>query len=218
MSETDDIPRMAFDHVHSDKLEATPKPHVIVGVHGINTDGRSSTDLLLGWLAHFGHNTTEFDWGPRPAIWSGISASRVAVSLIQHLQAFGTVDVVAHSWGARIGVEAMRMGFRFRHVFLFNPAISAKASFPEGCYDSITVIANAADATVTLGKLFLPWLGYGDMGRIGYRGKSPRVKTCFGHAPNSKKNHGFAFTSYSLGRWAEYIDRHLTTPTQSCPV
>jgi pimeloyl-ACP methyl ester carboxylesterase len=191
--------------------------HVIAGVHGINTDGRGSTDMILAWLQHLEHTTTEFDWGPKPAIVSAISAKRVARSFLLHLRDFVTVDVVAHSWGARIVLEAMRLGFRFRHVFLFNPAISAKTTFPEGKYESITVIANAADATVTLGKVFLPFLGYGDMGRIGYRGKSKNVTTCFGHTPGSRRNHGFAFTASAIAKWANFIDQKIRNPTESCP-
>ncbi len=187
---------------------------LIVGVHGILSLGVKSTDLLLKELEHKGHRTLEIDHGWFPAVLSGITARYFAKQLIKRLDGESYVSVVAHSFGARIVLEAMMLGQKFEHVFLFNPAIPADSDFPVEYYKHITVIANPRDKILKWGRILLSVLGYGDLGRIGYTGISPRVTTCRNTKPSPQglAAHGHAFTPDGLKAWAEVIHQETLAP------
>ncbi|MDF3129251.1 hypothetical protein P0Y35_08595 [Kiritimatiellaeota bacterium B1221] len=187
---------------------------LVVGVHGIFSLGVQSTDLLLSELDAKGYRTLEIDHGFKPAIFAGITARYYARKLIRQLDGETYVSAVAHSFGARIVLEAMQLGQTFEHIFLFNAAIPADARFPPNKYASITVVANPKDKILKWGKRLLSKLGYGDLGRVGYQGRSPRVVTCTNTVPdpNLFHQHGHAFTPAGLKAWAEVIHENIQAP------
>jgi pimeloyl-ACP methyl ester carboxylesterase len=189
-------------------------PHrpLVIGVHGILSLGVGSTDLLLKELNGLGHRTLDIDHGWKPAIFAGITARYYARKLIEQLKDECSVNVVAHSFGARIILEAMRMGQRFENIYLFNAAIPNDVYFPEWAYAHITVVANPGDKILTYGKNLLRLLGYGDLGRVGYQGISHRVTTHLSTPPDvtSFAQHGHAFRPESLRHWAKRISEEIT--------
>jgi len=188
-------------------------PPLVVGVHGILSLGHSSTDLLLMELTDLGIRSLEIDHGFKPAIFAGITARHYARKLIKQLSGETNVHAVAHSFGARIILEAMRQGQRFEHVFLFNAAIPSDSWFPPHKYDSITVVSNPNDKLLKWGRRLLSLFGYGDLGRTGYKGESPRVVNCRNSipSPNGFAAHGHAFTPESLKYWAQVIHDEIQT-------
>lgn len=184
----------------------------VVGVHGLFSQGTDSTDLFLTKMADRGYDTEEFDWGPRPAIWASLFCGLYARRLVRALEGRDRVHVVAHSFGPRIVLEAMKRGRKFGHCYFFNAALPSAIEFPEGMYESITVIANRHDNVLRNGKLFFRLLGFGKLGQNGYLGNSPRVSTHFDNSGGVPGAHNHAFTRM-LGKWADHFDRTLATAT-----
>jgi hypothetical protein len=185
---------------------------MILGVHGINSDGRDSTDLLLSALSTRGLNAQEFDWGPLGPLSAAALRGHYANRLQRVCATLATPPhIAAHSFGASIVLEALRRGAHMGQVFLFNPAIPADVEFPENRYGHIYVVANQKDRILLWGELLLQWAGYGDLGRTGYLGRSPRVTSIHGPRPafNAFYEHGEVFTPENLQEWAAFIHRRI---------
>lgn len=183
---------------------------MIIGVHGILSDGRNSTDLLLRALRMRGRTALEFDWGPGGPLAAAALRGHYARRLRAIARAHRLPHVIAHSYGAAIVLEAMRRGARFGLVFLFNPAIPPDSSFPPEAYDHLYVVANAKDKVLLWGELFMDWAGYGDMGRTGYLGPSDRVTSIHGPRPAFPHDeHGEVFSPDNLQEWAAFIHRRI---------
>lgn len=185
---------------------------MIIGVHGILTDGRDSTDKLLGAVKARRPERIvhEFDWMPSGPLIAAALRGHYAKRLRKRCKT-RPVHIVAHSFGCSIVLEAMRQGAKFEQVFLFNPAIPGNVEFPAEGYEHIYVIANTKDRALLVGDALLEWAGYGDMGVTGYMGRSSRVTSIHGPRPAFKAfpEHGEAFNDGNLQEWATFIDLRI---------
>lgn len=185
---------------------------MIIGLHGILSNGGESTDKLLEALTQRGQATHALDWGHHGPLAAAALRKHNARRLAKLYKGTGKLPhLITHSFSASIALEAMRMGGRFGQVFLFNPAIPPESYFPPESYDHLYVIANSKDRALLWGEMFLEWAGYGDMGRTGYLGKSDRVTTFHGPRPVMKffPEHGESFSDENVMEWAAFIHRRI---------
>lgn len=188
---------------------------MVIGLHGVWSNGSGSTDLILEGLESLGNSTLEVDWGVHDPLSAARNlnklADRIYVQIIQAQICSGHPSAIAHSFGCNILVKAMEMGVCFDRVWLFNPVLDPKTNFPADSYKRITVICDQDDAVVRWAHRLLWWAKYGNMGTVGYLGKSPRVETVPGPTPLGMNigAHGDAFEGEIPWLWAKHIHMEL---------
>jgi hypothetical protein len=148
--------------------------HHVHLVHGIGQEkGAGSVDLFARSLADTGLHVHNDDY-----VHSGLWAQRSQQALDENAEQLGRSispgdHVIAHSNGCRVTHRAAQLGVVFGVVYLFAPAMSAKAAWPAHCAKHIRVIHNRHDWAVRAGSalIFHP---FGPMGAKGYQGPKPR--------------------------------------------
>lgn len=182
----------------------------IAGINGINTDGRSSTDLLLASLADEGYETIDVEY-PHTRFWNAgwRNTQLDRASRIMEQTQNGDA-VVAHSFGCLLTRRAMQLGREFSYVFLFSPADASDTYYPISGAKEIFVIFNLHDKAIRLGGL-LPNHDFGALGRYGYRGpRDPRIENVpMPSFRTGSSNHGPYFEGEQLHFWTEFIKAHV---------
>lgn len=175
----------------------------ILGVNGIRSTGKASTDML-GWeLSGKGHHFIDVNqpvrsaWGAR---WKAEQDAKAIISLANE----GDV-VIAHSYGCLKTSIAMR-GIRFDSVFLFRPAMSRRHKFYRLINGTkVYCIYSPGDWTIRLGGI----LWFHPFGFAGLKGfKDPFVtnlKSEGGHSEDFRFHNG----KYNVNYWADWIDDKL---------
>jgi len=176
----------------------------ILGVNGIKSTGKNSTDVLGTELQALGHEFIDVNqpvrgaWGAR---WHAEMDARAIIELAQD----GDV-VIAHSYGCLKTSIAMR-GINFHSVFLFRPAMSRKHRFYRlfNTGTKVYCIYSRQDYTVIGGSL----LAFHPFGIAGARGfKDPFVHNLKSEGAHSDDFH-YDSPKYNVLYWANYIDKQL---------
>ena len=179
----------------------------ILGINGIRTDGKSSTDKMLNKLRDYGHKTVDVNY-PKVNIFTARSRKR-QLRNAQILVNKSSVDdvLIAHSYGCLLALRAMELGANFGHVFLFAPAMNVDFTFPYLGMTELSVIHNPSDKAIKYGQL-LAWHDFGAMGRFGYKGPpDPRITNIEDYnGVMGKRNHSHYFHDKNISHWAEYIN------------
>lgn len=198
---------------------------MIVGSHGIFSNGSRTTDKMLAACTSLGMDAMGYDWGIHGPFSAALCLDDLAQELCKRLQfasnfTEGVPSAFAHSFGNTILYRAMQMGARFDRIWMFNPVLDPEVEFPDHAYSKIVVIANEDDAVVKWARRLLWWAKFGDMGRVGYQGPSERVKTYWGSsAPlgGALGEHGKSFEGNNAKGWAQHFFEELNetknTPT-----
>ena len=143
--------------------------------HGIRTNGDDNIDLLGGRIAAAGFPVVFVDMKN-----TRITSSRSKRILNENMDRIGRIyregdHVLAHSNGVRTSHFLQNNGFKFGKCMFFNGALDSRVEFPEGSYEEILNVYNRRDSALMFGAM-RPRHDWGALGRIGYRGKSPRVQ------------------------------------------
>lgn len=187
----------------------------IRGWNGIRDTGKESTDRLLNKMALKGYETIDCNY-PRVhglfGAWIPAILRRNAALVMQrHID--GDCAIV-HSYGGLVLLETMKMGAKYKHVFMFSPAVDSDIEFPEGGAESITVFYNHNDRALAFG-MSIPNHPFGGLGRKGYQGKfDPRVESIDFNllCPEAREtiiNHSDYFLEPYIGRFADFIDQKI---------
>lgn len=182
----------------------------VIGVNGIHSDGRQSTDLLLQNLAGKGWVTEDFNYPKVNVIsarWKQHSVGKALAKVIDDGDA-----VIAHSFGCLATLRAMEQGAIPRRVYFFGPAVSDKITFPPGP-DKIYVIYHLGDKMIWMGA-HIAFHPFGRMGRRGYAGQyDERVHNVYAGDDSDLSffGHSHFFTDFEeLLRWSNLIDADLS--------
>lgn len=182
----------------------------VLGVNGIRTNGRASTDRLLAEVASRGWATRDVDY-PRVNILTARSRARQRDRARYLLEAHTPGDaVLAHSYGALVTMRAMEMGAEFSIVFFFGAALDDDETFPFLGMQQLFNVHTPSDCALALGNLLVAH-DFGEMGKSGYRGPSdPRVVNVpAGDQPHEPLHHSDYFLPHNLPRWATFVDSRL---------
>lgn len=150
-------------------MKRCPTAHFIHGAFDPN--GVRFIDWLAPFFKDEGWATdTTFDYG-----WTGIFSALLFNDRWARLLA-GRVrpgDIgVGHSNGCAVLARAAEMGAPFDELIFLHPALDRRADIAPHVR-RITVL-HAPHEIPTLLARFIPFHPWGDMGRVGYRGKDPR--------------------------------------------
>lgn len=162
----------------------------ILGINGIRTNGKSSTDKMLKKLGNSGFHTIDVNY-PRVNIFTARSRKRQIKNAQILVNNYREGDIlIAHSYGCLLALRAMELGAKFSHVFLFAPAMNVDFTFPYLGMIDLHVIHNPTDKAIKYGQL-LAWHDFGAMGRVGYKGPpDPRIINIKDHeGTEGKRNH-----------------------------
>jgi len=143
----------------------------IVKVHGFNVrdGGLSTIDTLKPHFTEF--NCLEADYG-----WIGLMGVKVYGKKIARVIAGMTPQNaigIGHSNGCMELIRACEYGAPFRHLVLINPALDNDIKIPLQV-ERVDIYHNLTDYTVTAARLY-PFSYWGDMGRVGYKGRDTRA-------------------------------------------
>jgi pimeloyl-ACP methyl ester carboxylesterase len=184
----------------------------IAFVHGIESDGSKSTDLLMAKLKDMGHECIECDYD-RVHWWN---AGRRGIQLDRAQTIFDRTrngyHLVGHSFGGVLARRAMQLGREFGHVFLFSPADSSNTYYTRYGMESLTVIFNQFDRPLKWGALFAGKT-FGRLGQFGYSGgaRDERIKSV--QDPYYRlhvSTHSHYFQNDRIEAWAKYIDDKIS--------
>ncbi len=184
-------------------------------VHGINTDGddnifqmashleaQTNTNMVMSNIHRFRYGPI----GPNDARDLEF-LQRTALRLIK--ESGDGADLVGHSNGCRVIIEAMRLGLDARRVILFAPAAESWLALPgkgRGC-ETMVVVHNPRDKAILAGES-LWYHPFGAMGREGYQGPVDNRIVNFEAPPLDTPghlNHSGYFTGEDLITWSDRV-------------
>ena len=172
-----------------------------LGVNGIASTGKASTDILGFELTRYGHQFIDVNqpvrgaWGAR---WKAEQDARAIISLANDGDC-----LIAHSYGCLKASIAMR-GVRFHSVFLFRPAMSRRHAFHATMHGTkVYCIHSHDDITIIMGSL-LVLHPFGLAGKSGF--KDPFVTNIKSEGGHSDDFH-YNSPKFNVGYWADRIDK-----------
>lgn len=170
----------------------------ILGVNGIRTHGKTTTDRLLFELEKLGHNVLDINQPIRHA-WGARFKVRKDAKAIIKVANDGDV-LLAHSYGCMKAARAMR-GINFKAVFLFRPAMGRYHDFP-GWHDTeIYCIHSRGDLAVWAGG-FLLFHPFGLAGVFGFKDNLVQnIRSSGGHSADFKRD--------NVANWASFINDRI---------
>lgn len=184
----------------------------IVLIHGISTDGVSGIFRLSEVLDNQ-KTIYKFRYGPIDTNEARDLEFLQTTALRLIAEVGDDCDVIAHSNGCRVILEAMRLGMDAHRVILFAPAVESWMTLPgkdRGC-EYMFVVHNPRDRAIAVGEMLL-YHPFGAMGRDGYRGpRDDRIHNCEApvlHTPGFYKHSGY-FTGKDLPVWGERVNGWL---------
>ena len=136
----------------------------VATIHGILSNGNNSIDLLgkLG-AKHCGWNFHEHDYRPVGAIGAMFGRKKRAEKLIESCEG---MNLLAHSNGGLLALDALDMGGAFETVILFSPAAEEMRKIRTDRVKRVVVVYNPKDRAILLGAR-IPGHPFGFMGRSG---------------------------------------------------
>ncbi len=156
---------------HFDLPSGTLARRDLIVTYGIHSDG-ARIQRLTNQLRHI-YNVHVFHHPRRWALsaYSYKVRRSDAMGIKKLAGQLDTVpDFMGHSYGALLGLEAMKLGAEFHNVFLFGAAASSdKEPINLMRFQELHNYYNPKDRALLLGS-FLPAHVFGKLGYIGYRG------------------------------------------------
>jgi hypothetical protein len=169
----------------------------VIGISGIHSTGKRTTDRLLYCLDELGYETHDVNQ-PKRNIWSARFKYRKDAKAILDIAEDGDV-AVCHSYGGLKAAIAMKK-VKFRAVFMFRPAMSRWHRFGKSDTD-IYCMYSHADWAVWGGSALLIH-PFGLAGALGFKSRYvTNIGTQGGHSEDFKHT--------QVAYWALFIDNKL---------
>jgi len=187
-------------------------------VHGYNaSQGENTIDRMKPFLQREGFRVKEFNYkwlnGPVSGLFGAqlLNAHRASEFGKQALDAGPAARVaVGHSNGGAILYRLMvKDSTRFDQWHLINPALDNDVEFPAGA--NVTVYYTPGEMPTKLAS-YIPFTLWGDMGSVGYRGKSPvaNINTASpGFGLHASYGHSDKFADNKVAFWSGFIANRI---------
>ena len=189
----------------------------IIGLHGVRSNGRRSTDKLLKEIHHQDPTleiVTTLDY--KLSIIDTYCTDKVAdvVGIVYDAYQDGDV-IVTHSAGALIMRELLTQLYITNRppppvIFMFNAALDVNTPFDSDTYGMIVNVVDTKDYALFFAQ-FLPFNPMGQMGRIGHPTANDvnRIKNIVDkdQSNKSKLGHGDYFEDDQIERVADRVIR-----------
>jgi len=170
----------------------------ILGINGIKTHGKSTTDRALAGLEVRGYKTLDVNQPIRhswDARWKKKKDAKAIIEVAEDGDA-----IICHSYGGIKTAIAME-GIDFKAAFFFRPAMGRGHDFPGWQDTKIYCIHSLGDTAIWAGSVLL-FHPFGLAGVYGFTDPFvTNVKTTGAHSVD--------FEDANLGRWIEFIDQKL---------
>ena len=181
----------------------------ILGINGINNDGKQTTDPLIKALGQLGWAYRDVNY-PKSNFLNAQWRQKKNAQVLVNAHMKGDC-VVAHSYGCLLTFRAMQMGAEFGTVFLFAPAMDHDVTIPHHGCKKLVVIYHTGDIAIRIGARL--WFhDFGKMGMKGYCGPKDRrvssVKTK-GDKALDRFKHSDYFTPQKIGKWIKFLNEVL---------
>ena len=195
----------------------------VLVIHGIRTNGANNIDLLANRLNILGghyiidakipHTGALIGWRRKQRRSNAESVYSLLGDSVKGIRA-KEINIIAHSYGALIVHDLMRMGATFKKVWLFAGALDAGAVFPAGAAEKIFIIHNQHDKALRVARI-LPCNGMGGMGLVGYQGPRDKRVICISDAASDTVDSAYHHSHYFLNpircaQWAHEINEEIT--------
>lgn len=170
----------------------------IIGVNGIRSTGRNSTDRLGGELKKFGYEFHDLNQPIRTPWTARFRAERDAIDLAD-ISEHGDV-VICHSYGCLKTAIAAKL-VNYKAIFMFRPAMSRNYNWESvDPSTNIYCIYSKEDYTILLGSMLM----YHPFGLAGFSGFKNKARNFMGSGAHSDD-----FKRPALTRWAAIIHDEL---------
>lgn len=183
---------------------------LVLGVNGVGTDGRTTTDVLLAELGKRGYETRDANYRQTNlGTFKTYDRSRQYADASYIGRTYWEPDcaVVAHSRGCLVAWRMLELGYRFSAMFLFRPAMNRDFALPMGQYN-VVVIHRPDDRAIKWGAR-LPWNDFGDGGRFGLEDEGVINLEARRYAISEFWRHSDDFLYPQVREWAVLIDETL---------
>jgi hypothetical protein len=195
-------------------MELIPEMNIL-GLHGVHSSGRRSTDKLLNEVHKQSPDigiVTNVDYDL--SIFETYSKSKVATIVDSVYDVYQDGDViVTHSAGAivvhRLLAKLKRNGRPAPQlIFMFNAALNTNIVFDPNSYGKIVNVCDTGDWALFFAQ-FLPFNDMGQMGRIGYKSNDPnKIKNIMNKDGEAQGlSHGDYFSDDQIERVASHVVR-----------
>ena len=185
-------------------------------INGVDSNGEHNIDILGGKLENLGHEHIDcnyritrlfrfqtYDQGRQFEDAQYIGRNYYDLN---NCTPEDTI-LIGHSRGGLVAWRMLELGYRFKAVFLFRPAMNKDFILPRG-QDNVYCIHSPHDKAIKWGS-YLPFNDFGDAGRYGL--DDERVINV--EAPEYDNadflRHSEDFLEPQVTNWARYIDRKL---------
>ena len=185
-------------------------PIKVLGLNGVGTDGATTTDVMLEALRAYGYTCIDANYRKTHlGTLKTYDRSRqyADASYVGNLYWEPDCAAVCHSRGCLVAWRMLELGYRFRALFLFRPAMNRDFALPLG-QRNVVVIHRPDDRAIKWGSR-LPWNDFGGGGRFGL--DDPGVENI--EAPAYERSefwrHSDDFFEPQVLEWSALIDDRL---------
>lgn len=188
----------------------------VLGINGLESDGSGTVDILGNALVCVGHTYIDanyrktrlfrfqtYDRGRQFEDAHIIGRDYYTTNRCDALNSI----IIAHSRGCLVAWRMLELGYRFRAVFLFRPAMNRNFILPVG-QDNVYCINRADDRLLALGS-WLPFNDFGNAGRYGFDDDRVINISASQYSHTEFWRHSDDFLNPQVNGWATLIDTKL---------
>lgn len=202
------------------------KNQLTIGISGLDSSGKHSTDKLLSHLQNtYLLDTVDYNYKPVKAFnlitKLKYKTKNYQTELSQNLQTYINQlpyppNIVAHSFGCLLVIKSLLLGAKVNNIFLFSPSVESDEIInTTGVLNNAYIIYHPNDLVLKTAKL-LKFHDFGDMGTRGYDYPGDTIKNvrysqkedvtlCEHFKELLTANHSVYFLDHNISHWGQFI-------------
>jgi hypothetical protein len=207
------------------------KNQLIVGISGLDSSGKKSTDKILLHLQNtYLLDTIDYNYKPLKPFnlitKLKYKTKNYQLELAQNLQTYINQlpyppNIVAHSFGCLLVIKALLLGAKVNNIFLFSPSVESDEIINvTGVFNNVYIIYHPNDLILKTAKL----LKFYDMGTRGYDYPGNIIKNVrysqkedVSLSEHFKElftfNHKVYFLNHNISHWSQFIFTKINNST-----
>jgi hypothetical protein len=202
------------------------KNQLTIGISGLDSSGKKSTDKLLSYLQNtYLLDTIDYNYKPLKTFnlitKLKYKSKNYQLELSQNLHTYVNQisyppNIVAHSFGCLLVIKALSLGMKVNNIFLFSPSVESDEIInTTGIINNAYIIYHPNDLILKTAKL-LKFHDFGDMGTKGYDYPENTIKNvrysqkedvslCEHVKELFTLNHSVYFLVHNISHWGQFV-------------
>ena len=199
------------------------KNQLIIGISGLDSSGKNSTDKILLHLQNtYLLDTIDYNYKPLKSFnlitKLKYKTKNYQSELLQNLQTYINQlpyppNIVAHSFGCLLVIKVLLLGAKVNNIFLFSPSVKSDEIINStGVLNNVYIIYHPNNVILKTAKFY----DFGDMSTRGYDYPGSIIKNvrysqkedvtlCEHFKELCTFNHSVYFLDHNISHWSQFI-------------